>query len=107
MQIADTTGYGPQSWFSNCLKRMNSTDQASVTTNEFRERLRREPIKHVAIALVAGFVLSLFPIRRILVLTVRTAFLLIKPTLMILGAIKLYEYFNDRSSSMPTKTQAL
>jgi undecaprenyl pyrophosphate phosphatase UppP len=86
---------------------MNSTDQASVTTNEFRERLRREPIKHIAIALVAGFVLSLFPIRRILVLIVRTALLLIKPTLMILGAIKLCEYFNDRSSSPLTKTQAL
>jgi undecaprenyl pyrophosphate phosphatase UppP len=86
---------------------MDATAQATAKTSEFREQLRREPIKHVAIALIVGFVLSLLPIRRILVLIVRTAFLLIKPTLLVLGAIKLCEYFNDRSSSTPTKTQAL
>jgi len=63
-------------------------------------------MKHLMIALAAGFVLSLLPIRRILVLTVRTAFLLIKPALMVLGAIKLCEYFSDRASSTSTKTQS-
>lgn len=61
-------------------------------------------MKHLAIALVAGFVLSLFPIRRILVLTVRMAILLIKPALLVLGAIRLCELFNERSSSGATKT---
>lgn len=63
-------------------------------------------MKHLAIALVTGFLLSLLPIRRILVLIVRTAFLLLKPALIVLGAIKLYEFFNDRLSSEATKTQA-
>ena len=63
-------------------------------------------MKHLTIALAAGFVLSLLPIRRILVLTVRTAFLLVKPVLMVLGAIKLCEYFSDRASSTSTKTQS-
>lgn len=79
---------------------MDAQDQPTTKTSEFRERLRREPMKHLTIALAAGFVLSLLPIRRILVLIVRTAFLLIKPALLVLGAIKLCEYFSDR-----TKTQ--
>ena len=56
-------------------------------------------MKHLATALVAGFVLSLLPIRRILVLTVRTAFLLIKPTLVLLGAIRLCELFSERTKT--------
>jgi undecaprenyl pyrophosphate phosphatase UppP len=83
---------------------MDAQDQPTTGTGEFRERLRQEPMKHLAIALVAGFVLSLLPIRRILVLTVRTAFLLIKPTLIVLGAIKLCELFGERTSSGATKT---
>jgi hypothetical protein len=62
-------------------------------------------MKHLTIALAAGFVLSLLPTRRILVLIVRTAFLLIKPALMVLGTIKLCEYFSDRASSTSTKPQ--
>jgi len=85
---------------------MHAQDPPTAKTSEFRERLRREPVKHLTIALAAGFVLSLLPIRRILVLTVRTAFLLIKPALMVLGAIKLCEYFSDRASSTSTKTQS-
>ena len=84
---------------------MDAQDQPTTKTSEFRERLHREPMKHLAIALAAGFVLSLLPIRRILVLIVRTAFLLIKPALMVLGAIKLCEYFSDRASSTSTKPQ--
>ena len=83
---------------------MHAQDPPTAKTSEFRERLRREPVKHLTIALAAGFVLSLLPIRRILVLIVRTAFLLIKPALMVLGAIKLCEYFTDRASSASTKT---
>ena len=84
---------------------MDAQDQPTTKTGEFRERLRREPMKHLTIALAAGFVLSLLPIRRILVLIVRTAFLLIKPALLVLGAIKLCEYFSDRASSTSTKPQ--
>lgn len=84
---------------------MHATDQPSVTTNQFRERLQREPLKSVAIALVVGFVLSLLPIRRILGLILRTAFLLIKPALMVLGAIKLCEYFSAPASSTLTKAE--
>ena len=86
------------------MPRMHAQDPPTAKTSEFGERLRREPMKHLMIALAAGFVLSLLPIRRILVLTVRTAFLLIKPALMVLGAIKLCEYFTDRASSASTKT---
>jgi len=85
---------------------MHAQDPPTTKTTEFRERLRREPMKHLTIALAAGFVLSLLPIRRILVLTVRTTFLLVKPVLMVLGAIKLCEYFSDRASSTSTKTQS-
>jgi uncharacterized protein YacL len=61
--------------------------------SELEEQIRREPMKAVLLALAAGFFLCLLPIARLTGVLVKVTLLLLKPALLILGTIKLLEYF--------------
>jgi len=60
--------------------------------NELQELVRREPKKAVVLAFAGGYFLCLLPLGRLLGLLVRVVFLALKPALLILGVVKLFEY---------------
>lgn len=62
-------------------------------TEEFA---REEPIQAVGFAFVAGLVLTLLPVGAIVAGLVRLSLALVRPALMVLGAVKAYEEFNQR-----------
>jgi hypothetical protein len=66
--------------------------------NELEDLVRLEPMKAVVLAVGAGFVLCLLPLGRLLGFLVKLVFLLFKPALVILGAVKLVEYARQRGS---------
>jgi uncharacterized protein (DUF2062 family) len=74
------------------------TTQAQL--EELRQRtenyVREEPTKAVAIALAAGVFLSIFPVFRLFSGVLRLVFALLKPALLILGGVKLYEEYSKR-----------
>lgn len=63
-----------------------------------QEFARNEPAQAVGLAFVAGLVLTLLPVGRILSGLIRLAFALVRPALLILGAVKLCEEFDKRNN---------
>ena len=59
---------------------------------------RKEPAQAVGVAFLAGLVLTVLPVGRLLAVLVRLAFTLIRPVLLILGAVKLCEEFEKRNN---------
>jgi hypothetical protein len=59
---------------------------------------REEPLKAVGIAFAAGLLMTLLPIGPIVGGLVRLALALIRPALLVLGAIKVYEEFDRRQN---------
>ena len=59
---------------------------------------RKEPAQAVGVAFLAGLVLTVLPVGRLLAVLVRLAFALIRPVLLILGAVKLCEEFEKRNN---------
>lgn len=64
------------------------------------EVVRESPMQAAVAALVAGFALALLPIGSIIIgiirLSLGLAFALVKPALLVFGAIKVYEECNSR-----------
>lgn len=58
----------------------------------------KEPAQAVGVAFVAGLVLTVLPVGRLLGVLVRLAFTLVRPALLILGAMKLYEECEKRNN---------
>lgn len=73
-QIANPIGMAPSSW----------AGQAEAFA-------RREPVKAVASAVGAGFLLNLLPVRGILGALGAVAFVVARPTLLFLGLLKAWE----------------
>jgi hypothetical protein len=67
------------------------------TVEDFSERtqkfVREDPSKAVGLALLAGALLTVLPVGRVLAGLVRLAFSLLRPALLLLGAVKLYEEY--------------
>ena len=59
---------------------------------------RKEPAQAVGVAFLAGLVLTVLPIGRLLAVLVRLAFVLIRPILLILGVVKLCEEIEKRNN---------
>ena len=76
------------------------TDWKNCAT-EFVEKAqkmaREEPAKVTGIALGAGLLLTALPVGRVLGGLVRLAFALLRPALLILGAVKLWEEIEKRT----------
>ncbi len=57
---------------------------------------REEPLKAVSAAFAAGLFLTLLPVGAIFIALVRLALTLLRPALLVLGAVKLYEEIDRR-----------
>lgn len=75
----------------------------NVNFEEIRQRtedyVRDEPVKAVGIAILAGIILTVFPVFRLTFGFLRLALALLKPALLILGGMKLYEELTKRYSA--------
>ena len=58
--------------------------------------IRDEPAKAVGVALLAGVLLTVFPVGRVIGALVRLLFALARPLLLALGALKIYEEFEKK-----------
>ena len=80
----------------------NPAASSSVNFEELRHRtedyVRDEPTKAVGIALLAGIFVTIFPVFRVFFGLLHLALALLKPGLLILGGIKLYEEMQRRYS---------
>ena len=63
-----------------------------------QDYIRTEPAKAVGIAFIAGIILTILPVGRLVGALVRLSFVLIRPLLLILGAVKLCEELQKRNS---------
>jgi uncharacterized membrane protein len=68
----------------------------SAPWDKLEKTIRQEPTKSVLLATIVGFVLSILPVGRLIGLLVRLLFVLIKPALIVLGAVKLWETSKKR-----------
>lgn len=65
-------------------------------TQRAEKYAREDPWRALGVAFFAGLVLTLFPVGRIISTSVRLALALLRPLLLLLGAVKLYEEFDRR-----------
>ena len=65
-------------------------DQFEQILEQTEEYVRENPVRSVAYALVAGFILNRLPLGRILSGITRLAFIAFKPAILAYGATKLY-----------------
>ena len=75
-----------------------STEDENDFVHRTEQYAREEPLKAVGVAFVAGLILTLLPIGGIIAGLVRLALTLVRPALLILGAVKLYEEIDRRQS---------
>jgi hypothetical protein len=68
-------------------------DELRTRTEEY---VREEPVKSVGIALAAGVFLTIFPVFSIVFGVLRLALSLLRPALLVLGGIKLFEEYQRR-----------
>ena len=66
-------------------------DQFEQILEQTEEYVRENPVRSVAYALVAGFILNRLPIGRILSGITRLAIIAFKPAILAYGATKLYQ----------------
>lgn len=62
------------------------------------EYTREEPLKAVGVAFVAGLFMTMLPVGSIIAGLLRLTLALVRPALLILGAIKLYEEIDRRQN---------
>ena len=82
---------------------METNDSSSIALANFdelrnrtEEYVREEPVKSVGIALAAGVFLTIFPVFSIFFGLIRVALSLLRPALLVLGGVKLYEEYQRR-----------
>jgi hypothetical protein len=81
----------------------NHSAASTFDIDELRQRteeyVRDEPVKSVGIALAAGIFLTICPVFSIVSGLLRLAVTLLRPALLVLGGIKLYEEYQKRYSA--------
>jgi hypothetical protein len=73
---------------ADCCDWRKTVDDLSSCTEKF---VRQDPAKAIGLALFGGVLLTILPVGRLLSAVVRVAFALVRPLLLVLGAVKLYE----------------
>ena len=58
--------------------------------------VREEPVKAAGYAFVAGLIVAVFPVGRIVAALVRLALALVRPALLVLGFVKMFEEIDRR-----------
>jgi len=79
----------------NCCDWRKTVEDFESQAQDF---VRTEPAKAVGIAFIAGIILTVLPVGRLVGALVRLSFVLIRPLLLILGAVKLCEELQKRNS---------
>jgi hypothetical protein len=74
-------------------------DAPGPSWKELEEQFRTRPLQSALIAFGVGLLLSFGPIRGLIGLAFRLFSFALKPALLILGALKLYEYATQRPST--------
>lgn len=77
---------------------VSSAPDVDALVHRTEEYTREEPLKAVGIAFVAGLFMTLLPVGAIIGGLLRLVLALIRPALLILGAIKLYEEIESRQN---------
>ncbi len=75
-----------------------SPNTPSWNWKELEEQFRKRPLESALVSILLGLLLSLSPIRGVISLAFRLVLFALKPTLLILGGLKLYEYIKQRAS---------
>lgn len=73
-------------------------EEAETLLGRTEQYAREEPLKAVGAAFAAGLFLTLLPVGAIFVAIVRLTLTLLRPALLVLGAIKLYEEIDRRQN---------
>jgi hypothetical protein len=73
---------------AGCCDWQKKAEDLNERTQQF---IRKDPAKAVGLAVLAGVLLTIFPVGRVLGALVRLAFSLARPLLLVLGVVKLYE----------------
>jgi hypothetical protein len=76
----------------------SSSETAESLLGRTEQYAREEPLKAVGAAFAAGLFLTILPVGGILVALLRLALMLLRPALLILGAVKLYEEVDRRQN---------
>ncbi len=79
--------------FTGCCDWQKTVEDLNDRTQQF---IREDPAKAVGFALLAGVLLTVFPVGRVLGALVRLALALARPLLLVLGVVKLYEEFEKK-----------
>ncbi len=58
--------------------------------------IREEPVKAAGYAFAGGLIIAVFPVGRIVAALVRLALALVRPALLVLGFVKLFEEIDRR-----------
>ena len=75
-----------------------SPNTPSWIWKDLEEQFRKRPLESAVVSILLGLLLSLSPIRGLISLAFRLAFFALKPALLILGSLKLYEYIKQQAS---------
>jgi hypothetical protein len=78
---------------AGCCDWSKTVEDLGVRTQKF---VRDDPTKAVGLALFGGVVLTVLPIGRIVAALVRLAFALLRPVLLVLGVVKLYQEYDKQ-----------
>ena len=79
----------------NCCDWRKTVEDIETQAQDY---VRTEPAKAVGIAFIAGIILTVLPVGRLVAVLVRLSFVLIRPLLLILGVVKLCEELQKRNS---------
>jgi hypothetical protein len=72
--------------------------QAPALVGQTLEHIKQQPVKAVGSAFLVGFILSLFPVGRIIGGVISLLLTVLRPALMIFGAFKVWEEIGRRQS---------
>ncbi|MHA3772009.1 hypothetical protein ACXR0O_10775 [Verrucomicrobiota bacterium sgz303538] len=77
---------------------MSGAPDVDTLVHRTEEYTREEPLKAVGVAFVAGLFMTMLPVGSIIAGLLRLTLALVRPALLILGAIKLYEEIDRRQN---------
>ncbi len=80
----------------NSIQGTDSGENADSFVSRTEQYAREEPLKAVGAAFVGGLVLTMLPVGGLVGGVLRLSLSLLKPALLILGAVKLYEEIERR-----------
>jgi hypothetical protein len=95
----DSAGANPEPGAQEQTCCENGLEQVREWTRKTEEYVKREPAKAVGAAVGVGIFLAIFPVFSVLGGLFRVLVSLLRPLLLVLGAVKLYEEYEKRQNT--------